>query len=69
MNQQAVIARIERQQAAVRAFVAEQHKLIADQNKTLHAAFISPWQTLLMGMTAGAALFGAGAAFIKIVSP
>lgn len=67
-------ARIERAQEETRKFVAEQIKLMAEQIKmTAKAAklgrdrALAPWQVALSGMAAGAALFGTGAAFIKIL--
>ena len=75
--------RIERAHEETRTFVAERHKLIAVQAKlaaeqfgmTAEAAKIrrdrslAPWQVALSGMMAGAALFGAGAAFVKLPGP
>ena len=74
-------ARINRAQEETRKFAAEQHKLTAEftklsaeQNKLAaevlklgrdHA--LAPWQLVLSSMAAGAALFGAGAAFIKLL--
>ena len=76
-------ARIERAHEETRKFVAEQHKLIDEQSKlavgraklAAEAAKIgrdrglAPWQVAVSGMTAGAALFGAGAAFVKLLGP
>lgn len=59
MNRQEQIARIERNQAEVREFVAEQHRLMRDESRV-------GWPFAIGGMTAGAALFGAGAAFMKL---
>lgn len=60
MNQQAQIARIQRNQAEVREFVAEQHALTAKDARTV-------WMFPIGGMIAGASLFGAGAAFVKLI--
>lgn len=59
MNQQEQIASIQQKQADVRKFVAEQHKLS-------QAATFESWQLVFGGVIAGAALFGAGAAFMKL---
>jgi len=58
------IARIDRAIAETAKFAAEQRKLEAqarqfDPNR---------WQIILTAMTAGAALFGAGAAFLKLIT-
>jgi membrane protein involved in colicin uptake len=44
---------------------AEQAKLSAEAAKLGRDRSVAPWQVALSGMTDGAALFGAGAAFIK----
>ena len=46
---------------------AEQTKLSAEAAKLGRDRSMAPWQVALSGMTAGAALFGAGAAFIKLL--
>jgi len=69
MDQQEQIARIERAQEEVRKFVAEQHKLTAEARKLTRDAALAPWQLVVTAMTAGAALFGAGAAFTKLMGP
>jgi hypothetical protein len=53
-------ARIERMQEETRKFAAEHRKIDRDWA-------LAPWQVAIGGMTAGAALFGAGAAFMKFV--
>lgn len=53
------IARIDRMQEETRKFAAEHRKI--DRDDTL-----AGWQVAIAGMTAGAALVGATAAFIKI---
>ncbi|MFG1304170.1 hypothetical protein V5F34_08525 [Xanthobacter autotrophicus] len=74
MDLQEQIARIERMQEETRKFVAEGHKLAAEQQKLLadsmktqrdHA--LAPWQITIGAMTAGAALFGAGVALMKVL--
>ncbi|WP_041798303.1 hypothetical protein [Rhodopseudomonas palustris] len=65
MNQQDQIARIERQQAEVRQFVSEQHKLMAEQTKLLRDAWIAPFALILTGMAAATALMGATVAAMR----
>jgi hypothetical protein len=60
MDQVEQVARIERMQEETRKFFAETRKI--DKDRSLAA-----WQIVITAMTAGAALFGAGAAFIKIL--
>jgi hypothetical protein len=60
MNQQEQIARIQQKQADVRAFVAEQHKL--SQAETTEA-----WKLATGSMIAGAALFAAGMAVMRLI--
>jgi len=60
MDQQEQIARIERAQEETRKFAAETRKITRD-------TALAPWQIVITAMTAGAALFGAGAAFTKLV--
>lgn len=60
------IERISRSQEETRKFVAEQHKLQAEAMKMSRDRDLAPWQIAIAGMTAGAALVGATAAFIKI---
>jgi pyridoxal biosynthesis lyase PdxS len=69
MDQQEQIARIERSQEEVRKFVAEQHKLTAEARKLTRDAALAPWQLVVTAMAAGGALFGAGAAFMKLLGP
>ena len=65
MGFQERIARIERMQEETRKFTAEQHKLLAEELKLGRDRALSGWQLVIAGMTAGAALVGATAAFIK----
>lgn len=60
MDQVEQVARIERMQEETRKFFAETRKIDKDRS-------LAPWQIVITAMTAGAALFGAGAAFIKIL--
>ncbi|MBH5372203.1 hypothetical protein [Bradyrhizobium glycinis] len=66
MDQQDQVARIERMQEETRKFVAEQHNLMAERGKLSRDMVLAPWQIAVAGMTAEAALFGAGAAFMKL---
>ena len=50
-----------------RKYVAEAHKLSAETRKLSRDAILAHWQIVVTAMTAGAALFGAGAAFIKLL--
>ena len=59
------LARIDRSIAETAKYAAEQRKLEAearnfDRNR---------WQIVVTAMAAGAALFGAGAAFLKLLTP
>jgi hypothetical protein len=60
MDIQEQVARIEKTQEETRKFAAETRKITRDWA-------LAPWQVAIGGMTAGAALFGAGAAFMKFV--
>lgn len=60
MNQQETIARLGRAQEEVRQFASEQDAPIAKDARTL-------WLFPIGGMVAGAALFGAGLAFMKLM--
>ncbi|QEE41904.1 MULTISPECIES: hypothetical protein [unclassified Methylobacterium] len=76
-------AQIQRAQEETGKFVAEQRKLMAEAAKlateqlkmSAEAAklgrdrALAPWQVAFSGMAAGAAFFGAGAAFIKLLGP
>ena len=48
-------------------FAAEQRKLIAEALKFERERALAPWAIAGTMMTAGAALFGAGVAFTKLV--
>lgn len=60
MNLQEQIVRIDRAQEEARKFAAEQRALIAKDARRL-------WLFPIGGMVAGAALFGAGMAFMKLL--
>ena len=68
------LGRIRRAREESEKFVAEQKKLMAEQSKLAAEApklerdrMLAPWQIALSGMAAGAAFFGAGAAFVKLL--
>lgn len=50
-------------------FVAEEKKHTAEALKLDRGRMPAPWRIALSGMAAGAAFFGAGAAFVKILGP
>lgn len=60
-------ARINRAINESEKFVAEQRKLMAEADKLARDRALAPWQIVMSSMAAGAALFGAGAAFIKLI--
>jgi hypothetical protein len=57
------IARIDRAIAKTAKYVAEQRKLEAEA-RNCDRDF---WKVVVLAMAAGAALFGAGAAFLKLI--
>ncbi|ACL61011.1 hypothetical protein [Methylobacterium nodulans] len=61
------VARILRSQEEMQKFAAEQRKLIAEASKLERDRALAPWQIVMSSMAAGAALFGAGAAFVKLL--
>lgn len=63
------LGRIRRAREESEKFVAEQRKLTAEAAKLDRDRMLAPWQIALSGMAAGAAFFGAGAAFVKILGP
>ncbi|MBB1089803.1 hypothetical protein HUU61_00725 [Rhodopseudomonas palustris] len=67
MTWQEQINRIGRQQAELRAFIAEQSEIMAEHIKLNRDAVLSPWQIVIAGMIAGATLFGGGMAFAKFI--
>lgn len=48
-------------------FGAEQSRLYADTAKLTRDRLLSPWQTALAFLGAGAALFAAGRAFLRVI--
>ena len=70
------LGRIRRAREESEKFVAEQTKLMSEQSKLAAEALkmerdrmLAPWQIVFSSMAAGAAFFGAGAAFIKLMGP
>jgi hypothetical protein len=61
------LARIRRAREESEKFSAEQKKLIAEAGKLDRDRALAPWQIVVTAMAAGAALFGAGAAFVKLL--
>ena len=61
------LARIDRAQEETRKFVAEQHKLDAEAMKLQRDRSFLPWTVAATLLGAGAALFAAGAGFIKLI--
>ncbi len=64
---QDTVARIKRAQAATDKFVDEGHKLRAEAGKLERDRQLLPWQVAVTLLGAGAALFAAGAAFVKLM--
>jgi hypothetical protein len=70
----AMLVRIERDlaeapklRAESEKFIAEQRKLIAEALKLERDQALVPWQVMATLLGAGAALFAAGASFIKLI--
>lgn len=53
-------------QLDVREKLAHIDQMLAAHDRTRQEIRLAPWQLALTGMTAGAALFAAGAAFMKL---
>lgn len=51
----------------IREKLAHIDQMLADHDRKRQEIRLAPWQMALGGMTAGAALFAAGAAFIKVL--
>jgi hypothetical protein len=51
----------------IREKLAHIDQMLADHDRTRQEIYYAPWQVMVSGMTAGAALFAAGIAFIKIL--
>ncbi|WP_348644184.1 hypothetical protein [Methylobacterium sp. WL120] len=47
--------------------MAESRKLEHEARKLERDRMLAPWRIALSGMAAGAAFFGAGAAFVKLI--
>lgn len=62
-----LVSRIERQQAETRKFVSEQGKLQAEDLKLQRDRKLLPFTTMATLLGAGAAIFAAGAGFIKLI--
>lgn len=77
------VARVIRSNEETQKFIAEQRKLIAEQSKFAaeqsklmaetakleRDRALAPWQIVAASMAAGAALFGASIAFVKLFLP
>jgi hypothetical protein len=62
------LARIDRIQAELQKSQVEITKMTTETDKTRLDTRLAPWALLATGLTAGAALFAAGAAFTKLMS-
>ena len=51
----------------IREKLAHIDQMLTDHDRKRQEIRLAPWQLALSGMTAGAALFAAGAAFMKLV--
>jgi hypothetical protein len=60
-------ARIDNLREEALKFAAEQHKLTAEMLKLERDRAVIPWQVVATLLAAGAALFAAGAGFIKLI--
>lgn len=60
MDQQEQIVRINR-------MIEETQKFSAETRKVTRDTTLAPWQLVVTAMAAGGALFGAGAAFMKLL--
>lgn len=63
------VARVLRSNAETQKFVEEQSKLRAEAAKLNRDRSLAVWQVAVSCLAAGAAIFGAGAAFIKLLGP
>jgi len=50
----------------IREKLAHIDQMLADHDRKRQEILLAPWQLALGGMTAGAAMFAAGAAFMKL---
>lgn len=67
MDLQAILAKIRRDTQESDKFIAEQRKLMAEAQKLDRDRAILPWTVAATLLGAGAALFAAGAGFIKLI--
>ena len=67
VDAQEQLTRIERMNAETRKFVEEALKLSAEARKLNRDASFAPFTIIIGASTAGAALFGAGVAFVKLL--
>jgi len=74
LNMETILTQLARAREETQKFIAEQHKLMAEQQKLNFEALkvqrergILPWQVAATMLGAGAALFAAGAGFIKLI--
>jgi hypothetical protein len=51
----------------MREKLAHIDQMLADHDRKRQEIKLAPWQMMLAGMTSGAALFAAGAAFFKLL--
>lgn len=69
LNVEQQLAQIARAREETRKFIAEQHKLMAEAGKLDRDRILAPFQLVIGSMAAGAALFGAGVASVKLLGP
>jgi membrane protein insertase Oxa1/YidC/SpoIIIJ len=81
LNMETILAQLARAREETQKFTAEQHKLMAEQQKFAaeqqklnfealkleRERGILPWQVAATMLGAGAALFAAGAGFVKLI--
>jgi len=53
----------------LREKLAHIDQMLADHDRKRQEIRFAPWQMALAGMTAGAAFFAAGVAFVKVFAP
>jgi hypothetical protein len=51
----------------IREKLAHIDQMLADHDRTRQEIKYAPWQFMVAGMTAGAAFFAAGVAFVKLI--
>jgi hypothetical protein len=67
LNTETILVQLARAREETMKFVAEQHKLMAEAQKMERDRAILPWTVVATLLGAGAALFAAGAGFIKLI--